>query len=319
MSDEERDRLGTWLAILNLVALGLGLAELSLGMPTFFPHNAGTDILYQQNDVYTGEGWAFRIPSSFVSPAVYGATMVMSIPVIIGAWAQKDRTRTAKIVLMAGLIAAVVGVFMAASRSQALILFGQMAGILIFAKLRLRHLLAFALVGMLVGYWVYTEPRFQRFTLVDSEIVNKRLQVSVNEDLLDAIADYPLGNGLGGGGTSIPYFLQDRVQNAIFIENEYGRLLLEIGFPGLIMWLAFIVLTLVNAPVDRAGPWRMGWRIARLTCALIYGTAFIGSGLLTEIPGTFLLLFLTGWLTAPKLRPFQITADEAEWNALVAE
>jgi len=51
---------------------------------------------------------------------------------------------------------------------------------------------------------------------------------------------------LGGGGTSIPYFLQDRVKDPVAIENEYGRILLEAGIPGLLIWLIFIFWTVAR-------------------------------------------------------------------------
>jgi hypothetical protein len=203
-------------------------------------------------------------------------------------------------------------VFLGASRSQALLLFGQIITLTSFAKIRLKHLVAFAAVAAVVGYWVYNTPRMQRFTRLDFNIVEERVHVSMNESFLDALVDYPLGNGLGGGGTSIPYFLQGQLRNPVAIESEYGRILLEEGIPGLLLWAAFIVMAIVDAPSERAGPWRVGWRLSRVTVALYFGTAFIGLGLMTSIPGSCMLLFMTGWMCAPKLRRFKITADEAE-------
>lgn len=310
-SDEERFRLALWLAILNLVALGFGLAEFSLGVESFFPRNAATIVLYAQNDVVKGAFDLYRIPSSFVAQAAYSSTMVLTMPFLTGAWVQTECTKRNKALLTAGMIAAMLGVFLGASRSQALLFFVQLATLASFAKITLKHLLAFAAIGVLVGYWVYKEPRLQRFTQLDTDYVQQRVHGSVNEGFVDAFLDYPLGNGLGGGGTSMPYFLQDRLKNPVIIENEYGRILLELGIPGLGLWLAFIFMTIGSAPSERAGPWRAGWRLSRVTVALYFGTAFIGLGLLTAIPGTCLLLFMTGWLWAPKLRPFKISADEA--------
>ena len=64
---------------------------------------------------------------------------------------------------------------------------------------------------------------------------------------------YPLGNGLGGGGTSVPYFLQDRIRNVVVMENEYARILLELGIPGLCMWGVFIgwIFTRAQRQEDR--------------------------------------------------------------------
>jgi hypothetical protein len=312
IEDEERTRLTLYLAFLNLLALGFGLAEFTLGLERFYPHNATTLLIYTQNDVIRGSTSAYRIPATFVAQAAYSATMVMTIPFLAGAWIQKGGVKYQKILLAVGMVAAMLGIFMGASRSQALLFFAQVITLVTFVKLRLHHLLAFALIMVVVGYWVYREPRLQRFTQLDASFVEERVRGSVNENFLDALIDYPLGNGLGGGGTSIPYFLQDRLRNPVVIENEYGRILLELGIPGLLLWIAFVVTALVGASGERAGPWRAGWRLARVTVALYFGTAFIGTGLLTAIPGTAILLFMTGWLCAPRLRKFRVAAEDGE-------
>src|SRR5580704_6778040 len=54
IDDKERSRLAVWLAILNLVALGFALAEFTLGIPRFYPHNVLTELIYKQNDVVPG-------------------------------------------------------------------------------------------------------------------------------------------------------------------------------------------------------------------------------------------------------------------------
>ena len=311
VDDQERSQLARWLAVLNLVALGFGLAEFTLGLTRFYPHNAVTDLIYKQNDVVQANSSLFRIPAIFVNQAAYSSTMVLGMPLLAGAWVQDKCTKGQKALLTAGIIAAMLGVFLGASRTQALLFFAQLITLASFAKIRLNYLLAFAAIGAVVGYWVYTQPRLQRFTRLDTGYVEERVKGSVNTSFFDALVDYPLGNGLGGGGTSIPYFLRDRLRNPVAIENEYGRILLETGIPGLCLWVGFILVTLASAPSERAGPWRSGWRLARVTTALSFGTAFMGTGLLTSIPGTALLLFMTGWMCAPKLRPFRITADEA--------
>ena len=308
IDDEERSRLALWLAVLNLVALGFALAEFAIGLETFFPHNEVTKLLYTQNDVLQGQFSAFRIPATFVNQASYSATMVLTMPLLAGAWVQAGLTRTQKGLLSAGMIAAMLGVFLGASRSQALMLFALIAALVSFARVRLNHLIAFAAIALVVGYFVYRNPRMQRFTNLKTDLVKERVQGSVNVGFLDALWKYPLGNGLGGGGTSIPYFLQDRLKNPVGIENEYGRILLELGIPGLCIWVAFLIAAIGGAPSERAGPWRVGWRLARVATALYFGTAFIGTGLLTAIPGTALLLIMTGWMCVPKPTPAQVRA-----------
>ena len=76
---------------------------------------------------------------------------------------------------------------------------------------------------------------------------------------------------LGGGGTSIPYFLQDRVKDPVGMENEYGRILLETGIPGLMIWLIFIFWTVAHTMPD--GEWGLALRLTRNLLALTFATA----------------------------------------------
>ena len=131
---------------------------------------------------------------------------------------------------------------------------------------------------------------------------------SVNESFLDALWKYPLGNGLGGGGTSIPYFLQDRLKNPVGNRERIRTHSAGGRDPGLLPVGRVYRAAIGGAPGERAGPWRVGWRLAWVTVALYFGTAFIGIGLLTAIPGTCLLLFMTGWMCVPKLKPVRVTA-----------
>jgi hypothetical protein len=311
MDDDERSTLAVWLAVLNLIALAFAVAEFSLGLEKFFPHNDVTALIYKQSDIIQGSLSWYRIPSMFVQQATYSATMVLTMPFLVGAWVQTGCRKNNKIILTAGMIAGMLGVFLGASRTQALILLIQLLSLITFAKIRLYHLVIFALLLGIVGCLVYKEPRLQRFTELDASTIENRVHGSVNESFLNALIDYPLGNGLGGGGTSIPYFLQDRLKHPVLIENEYGRILLETGIPGLMLWIGFVLVTLVTASGNRTSRWRAGWRLARITVAVSFATAFIGTGLMTAIPGTGLLLLMIGWLCAPRLRQFRIEPDTA--------
>ena len=72
-------------------------------------------------------------------------------------------------------------------------------------------------------------------------MVSERIGESVNDSFFDVISQHPLGRGLAGGGTSIPYFLREDREPAQIIENEYARIALEQGLPGLMIWLLFLV------------------------------------------------------------------------------
>src|SRR5271155_4027248 len=223
--DQELRELAFWLTALNIVAFGFAAGEYVLGIQSFLPKNAATAVIYQSRDVagYT----EYRIPSTFVNPAGYGGVMVMTLPLLLGAWARvKERTWN-RLFYVVGIGVAVLGVFMCASRTQAVIMIALGVTVSLSFRVRLTAYLAWGVIAAAIGYLVATSPRLQRFTtLQDTSYVQQRIQVSVNEGFLQQAEDYPLGAGLGGGGTSIPYFLQDRLVNQVVIENEYGRIML---------------------------------------------------------------------------------------------
>jgi hypothetical protein len=160
-----------------------------------------------------------------------------------------------------------------------------------------------AAIGTVV-FLVAVSPRMQRFLqLEDTSYVKTRISSSVNESFVDLAEEYPLGNGLGGGGTSIPYFLAPYVRNPVAIENEYGRIMLEQGLPGLAIWLAFIIWTLSRPLPHERDPWNLGKWLGRIALGFSFVAAQTGTGLLTSIPGSALLLLYMGWVAAPAMLP----------------
>jgi hypothetical protein len=102
---------------------------------------------------------------------------------------------------------------------------------------------------------------------------------------------------LGGGGTSMPYFLLDRVNQPIAVESEIGRIQLETGLIGMTAWVCF-VFWIFSRPGSRHGdPWFLSFRLAWFACIAFFIVGFIGIGLFTSIPGTASFLMLLGWLS----------------------
>jgi hypothetical protein len=186
-------------------------------------------------------------------------------------------------------------------------------GALAFLGLRwsARARLRFALLVVLVLGVVAANERLQRFTtLADGLGVVERVRVSANVGVVDAVLDYPLGVGLGRAvGTSIPFFLQPFASPQIGAENEFARIALEQGVIGLAVFLGFVVDVVARKTARNPIAPPLVALLFRYLVAIMWGTAFIGTGMLTSIPGTPLLLLMMGVLLArPGVRHAQAQA-----------
>lgn len=295
LNREDFYRIGLWLACLNLVAFAFGSAEYVLGVQHFFPYNAVTEIIYRSNDV--GAANDYRIPSIFGNAHAFGGTMVLTLPLLAGAWVQKVQKIWHKNLFIAGMLAAMLGVFMSAARSHFLVLVVLITVATFSTKLRPVYRVGWVVVLVLVGYVVSTHERMQRFTTLDNkQFVESRFQASVNTTLFDAMIDYPFGVGLGGGGTSMPYFLMDRINMPVAVESEWGRIVLETGLIGLFAWAGFLLWVFTRPQAPRGDTVFLGWRLAWVACLCFFAFGFIGIGLFTSIPCTAIMLMLVGWI-----------------------
>ena len=293
-------KLGLWFAVLNVAAGVLAAVQFTIGVEPFFPRNAVTDIIYRSKDLanYT----AYRIPSSFGNAHSYAATMVLTMVIIAGAWVQGHHGKWQSRLMGAALLASVLAVFMSATRTNAIILFALILTSLFTRQLQAGYRFRWLVLLMVVAYSVGGDERLQRFrSLQDSEFIAERIGNSVNLSFIDLIREYPLGNGLGGGGTSVPYFLQDRIRNVVVMENEYARILLELGIPGLCMWVVFVGWVFSRRQIKREDMFYFGRRLAYVACACVFATGLIGTGLFTSVPSTAILLLLTGWIVVPEV------------------
>jgi hypothetical protein len=309
-------KLGLWFAALNIAAGVLAAVEFTVGIEPFFPKNAVTDLIYRSKDLanYT----AYRIPSSFANAHSYAATMVLTIVLIAGAWVQGHHGRWQPRLMSAGLLVSVLGIFMSATRTNALILFVLIAASMFTGRIKAAHRFRWVLLLLVVGYAVSGDERLQRFrSLQEPGFIVQRIGDSVNSSFLDLVRAYPLGNGLGGGGTSVPYFLQDRIRNVVVMENEYARILLELGIPGLCMWALFLGWIFTRGQVRREDMFYVGRRLAYVACGCVFATGMIGTGLFTSVPSTAILLLLTGWIVVPEVA-FAPVAARTEVSAVPA-
>jgi hypothetical protein len=320
LTGEDRYRLALCIAGFNLVAFAFGGAEYFLGLEVFFPHNQVTQLVYLSKDVVGHT--QYRIPASFANAHAYGGTMVMGLPLLLGALVQKHKAGLQFQLLVLGLGTALLGILMSAAKTHFLV-----AGILIIvATFSLRSRLGYGLGWLIlicgIGWFVSGEQRLQRFVeLRNTDAVAERVSWSVNMTLVEIAVQYPFGNGLGGGGTSIPYFLQGRIINPVAMENEYARIILEQGLTGLLIWILFICWIATRRDHNPNSAWYLGRRLAFVSATVFFVIGLTGTGLLTSIPQTSLFLLLVGWVGArePVLNevaaPFPVQRVEARATA----
>jgi hypothetical protein len=290
-TDEDFRLFRSWAGWCVIGASGFTLGEVVMGLESFFPLNEVTEILYSSADVAGGH---YRLPSSFTSAHAYGGTMVGLLPVLLGNIDVKGGNRLATLVATA---LASLGVFACGARLP-VVLFA----VVMFAMvLRLRRkpiALALVIVTMCaLGYAVSQSDRLRRFeSLGDTEMVEGRVSGSVTMDFWEIVGSYPMGKGLGSAfGTSVPFFLAEYARPPIGIESEFGRLLLEEGVPGLLLWVSFVAWLLGSSAhelrfgsAEKAGMWAV--------IASSWASGLLGAGVLSSIPGTFLLMIYMGAL-----------------------
>ena len=297
-SDDLKD-FAVFIAVLNLGAVALATVEFFVGIEPFFPSNEVTEIIYRSQDLLNHT--AYRIPSSFSSAHAFAGAMAVTIPILVGAWAQPDLKRTPSVLLGSAIIASFLGVFMAAARTH-MVTVTLLALVVTFSGgLSARQWIRWVLAIAIVGYVVAGSARFQRFTsLADSAMVSTRIGESVNESFFDVISQHPLGRGLSAGGTSIPYFLREDNQPGAILENEYARIALEQGLPGLLIWVTFIIWVLMRRPRRGQDSWLLGRRLAWVACASIFISGVLGMGMMASVPQTALMLIILGWMTTSR-------------------
>ena len=302
LEPEDRYRLALWIAGFNVLAFTFAVAEYFIGIESFFPRTKVTELLYLSKDL--AGHTAYRIPATFINAHAYGGTMTMGLPLLIGALVQKHKTDTQTQLLVLGISTALLGLLMSATRTHALVACILLLVAAFSLRSRFGYVLGWLILLCSIGWFISGEQRLQRFTeLRNTDAVIERLSWSVNENIFELAAQYPFGNGLGGGGTSIPYFLKDRLTNPVIMENEYARIMLEQGIMGVIIWVMFILWLLTRQSVGRVDSWYLGRRLARVSCALYFAIGLTGLGLLTSIPQTSLFLLLVGWVGARQPKP----------------
>jgi hypothetical protein len=299
MDRDQWIRLSRWAAWLAIFCAAVSVAELLFGVDRLFPLNVASTIVYASQDVGNGE---FRIPSTFTSAHAYAGTMLGLLPILV---LRLRVPACSSVLTWSGLGAASFGVLIAGARTP-VIIFAVLAVVIALGSVRRARQLSL-LVLLATGLAVIV-PRFEQFkrieTLRDEELVTERFEASVNLSMLDALAKYPLGRGLGSAfGTSIPYFLADEARPQLGAENEFARIALEEGLLGLVLWLGFIAFTLLRDPRGLQALGGLPDRMMYVLCLASWAQGLIGAGMLGAVPGTLILFTQMGFVaTCPDAR-----------------
>jgi hypothetical protein len=316
LSRDDLYRVALWTTALNIAAGAFAAVQFVVGIESFFPRNAVTEIIYRSGDVagYT----AHRIPSSFSSAHAYGGTMVLTLPLLLGAWIYAPRRKRTITLIAVATIMTALGVFASAARQPVVLLLVVSAAAIASGRVHSRYRVLWVAVALVVAWTVTGQERLQRFlSLRDTDYLSGRIAGSVDLDFIDVARTYPLGNGLGGGGTSIPYFLQSRIRNSVSIENEYARILLEQGIPGVLIWLTFLAWLFTRSHPCEPGA-QFSRTLIKVAGAGSFATGLIGVGLLTSIPGTAIMLLSLGWVAVPAKLPDVVPESAAQGAGLVS-
>jgi hypothetical protein len=298
LRNEDLRRMAFGLAVLNLVALVFGVAEYFKGIEPFFPPGPMTMTMYNSYD----SGGGSRIPSLFQNAHTYAGVMVATVPILFGAWAIGTGVRWRKMLCLLGMAAAFIGVLLAATR-LGMVTAAVMAVIAIASgKLGPLKRVVWALAIVAVIYSAMHNERWQRYKELDADTVQDRIAGSVNRSFWEVLVEYPMGNGLGGGGTNIPYFLASQVNRPVGVESEYCRILLEQGLVGLLLWIGFMCWFVTNRATFVKDEWLTGRRMAWYLTIVGFVIAAIGIGMLSSIPNTFLFLLCVGWTSVSPVR-----------------
>lgn len=298
LTKEDINVLAIGVACLNVIAFLFGATEYFIGIERFYPLNEVTDLIYRSSDI--GADRAYRIPAIFTSAHAFAGTMTITLPLIIGGWLHHQKARFINNFMLFAIICSVLGVFMTGVRSHFLVMTIIIMVATLSAEMKPTTKALWVSVLVIVGLVVSGEERLQRFTtLTDFDFVEKRFYSSVNNRLIELLLNYPMGNGLGGGGTSIPYFLQSRLNgtaNPEGLENEYSRIFLEEGIIGILLWFIFIIWLLTRGEPHKRDDWFIGRRLAWVACFSYYAFGMIGTGMLTSVPQTAIQLLFSGWV-----------------------
>lgn len=245
----------------------------------------------------------FRIFSTFVSAAAFGTMMAYGSCLALTLAISPRTRRMLRVVLLLGIIPMMVALVLTGTRAAfVMVLIG--LGVLWVYRRTLRiYILAAVLIGLGIRTGiVLTEGRAAaRFaTLFDPGLFLGRVSQPLRAGW-EAIRESPWGHGLGQTGHGVPLFLGKWYPTfrPIFADGDFGRIMVEMGFIGLILLAVILGIAL-----------KAGARAVRdlsqtaerdIVLGIFAGTIMIGVGTFVgspflSIPHGMLWWFLLGGL-----------------------
>src|SRR5262249_25122180 len=83
---------------------------------------------------------------------------------------------------------------------------------------------------------------------------------------------------------------------SIGAENEYARIGIEQGVVGLCLWVGFLAWLFRRTSIRRVPSVDLTYSLTVFFVLISWGLAWLGTGMLTSIPCSAILLFQMGWL-----------------------
>ncbi len=193
----------------------------------------------------------FRRFSTFVSSASFGGTMAYCATFAVSRLAHPGCSWPERLFL--GLASTVMsyGIVMSGSRSAMTSLAVGLGFAIWYRRGGLALLLAPALIGagLLLGISKLGGGIADRFaTLFDPEVILQRLYIVLSPGW-ENLAQYPMGGGLGRSGHGVPVIMysSERLAEMRSIDGDMGRIVVDMGIIGLIIFILLVVVGLTDA------------------------------------------------------------------------
>lgn len=312
-----RGALRTTLAIMVILAAvngAVGYIQFTMTPDQLSSWGAGYERILSGSGALTSRVFTDAVGAVHVRPPAlgsdlgFGANMgaLAIAPLLALTFVLPARRRLWLIPIAVGIVAAVV-----TGQSRSAVIAAVVAAVAYTAFVTSGRRAVVALVSLLCGIvvtWLvvgaftanFAPGLFDRYSTIGPSKVLSTTQEDRGGSiglLDDYIRDYPLGAGLGSGGPAVGFFAKpsDRPLNS---ETEFNFLVIELGIPGLVLLLSFVVrlLTLSLALRQEADP-ETRLLLAAIAAPLVamFATWFSGTPTAT-VPGGPFLWFSAGVL-----------------------